>query len=149
MGYQGKIKVTNGGRIIAKGEPYLPIVFTSGNDDMNGAIWWHSSGHPHPGDYKGLVVGDGSQVEYCSFLYAGQAVRLENQGPIAIQHNRFYWVHQAVYVDDPCDISTGDTVNIFNNLMIADPCNCSAMIEIFGEDIQRMCGSAITRFAGV
>ena len=131
--YGGRVRVSNGGRIIARGKPYLPIVFTSANDDENGeSLGGYSSGYPQGGDYDGLVVEDGSQVEYCSFFYAGRAVEVEGEGVIAIQHNRFYWVEQAVYVYDPCEMTAGDSVTIFNNLMIADPCNCSAMIEVNG-----------------
>ena len=80
--------------------------------------------------YDGLVVEDSQVSTAASSMQGGPSKSMASV--IAIQHNRFYWVEQAVYVYDPCEMTVGDSVTIFNNLMIADPCNCSAMIEVNG-----------------
>ncbi len=115
------LEVSGTGKIIARGNPYLPIVFTSVNDDDNGeTITGESSGSPFYGDYDGLHVDEGSQIEFCSFYYADRAIEVKGELDLPIQHNYFYAVVWAVHVNNNV-LEAGESLTIFNNLMVVGP----------------------------
>ncbi|KPK75422.1 MAG: hypothetical protein AMJ79_11265, partial [Phycisphaerae bacterium SM23_30] len=111
------LSVQGTGVIIAKGEPYMPIVFTSVFDNTNGEIISFSD-LPSREDHGGLEIGRGSVFEFCRVLYAYKGVSLVDEGPSGevmaeVQHNIFTECETAV------DLSDADEheVNIFNNLI--------------------------------
>jgi hypothetical protein len=76
------ITTGSGARIVAQGEAYNYIVFTSKNDDASGEKISGSSGTPQAADYDEPIhiTSDGASdcvVEYCKIGYAGSGLYVE------------------------------------------------------------------------
>ncbi len=77
------INVTNeGAKILAQGEPFRYIVFTSKNDDDSGDEISGSSGNPVASDYDDAVnIGASASadcaIEYCKIGYASDAIEVD------------------------------------------------------------------------
>ena len=111
----GKKLFTSGtGKIIARGRPYLPIYFTSKDDNYNGETITGSDGSPSPGDWVGLEIGDDSEVEFCKIMCAETALKVSGAPAIDIRN-----LHTGSSLDCAIDItSNAGAVTIFNNSLI-------------------------------
>ncbi len=86
------ININSGGKIIAAGEPYRYIVFTSMNDDDCGDFISGSSGNPAAGDYDEAINLTGgsystSEISYCKIGYASIGIKCQKDLSTAIQNN--------------------------------------------------------------
>ena len=69
-----KISTSGMGKLIARGKPYLPIVFTHKNDEDNGEFI--ASGSFDTDSFEGLEIGDDSELEYCFIMWGGTGVKM-------------------------------------------------------------------------
>ena len=113
----GKKLFTSGtGKIIARGEPLLFIYFTSKNDDYNGEIIDSSSGTKAPGDWKGIEVGTGSELEYCRVYWAEKGLSIKGDLGMPFRHSRVAGCSDCALeiTSDPNVTSTEVFNNVFN-----------------------------------
>jgi hypothetical protein len=126
-----KLTTSNGGTIIARGKPYLNIVFTSEKDTANGE--YISSGTVSKGKWGGIKLSKNSEFEFCSVFYSAG---VDIEGPLAIhfQHNYLYCNYNSIDVVSTA-IGESESLTIFNNLIVPDPCTpdpCDLAIRIDG-----------------
>ena len=74
--------ITEDAKIVAKGEPYSYIVFTSDDDNNSGQEIAGSDGTPNLGDYDdaiviGLSASADCEIEYCKIGYASDAIEID------------------------------------------------------------------------
>ncbi|MBN2210440.1 MAG: right-handed parallel beta-helix repeat-containing protein, partial [Sedimentisphaerales bacterium] len=116
------------GRIIAKGDPYLPILFTSVHDNNNGE--YISGGSPARDDWGGLVVDEGSEIEFCLIYYADPGLDIQGIPAIPIRHNKFYQCGNGMDIDENA-VGEGESLTLFNNYFTQIDDNG---VTIHGED---------------
>ncbi|MBN2211443.1 MAG: hypothetical protein JW709_08630, partial [Sedimentisphaerales bacterium] len=109
-----KLIAGSDGRIIAKGDPYLPIVFTSKHDNNKGETISGSSGSPARDDWNGLVVGDDSEIEFCRIYYADPGLDIQGILVTPIRHNMFYQCGNGLNIDANA-VGEGKSLTLFNN----------------------------------
>ncbi len=107
-----KISTSNGGVIIAQGNPHMPIVFTSKYDADNGEAV--SSGTLTAGIYQGLEAGANSAFEFCRVQWASVGIKVLGQPVVPIQHCYFHACSTGISI--PSDYSSTEELLIFNNL---------------------------------
>lgn len=101
------LKTSGSGKIIAQGQPYLPIVFTSMHDNGNGETITGSSGDPNNGDFDSVEVSIGSQYEFCRIQYAQRGLDVKGLPAVPLQHNIIKHCVEGISLnlyDDPNDI---------------------------------------------
>ncbi len=114
----GGLYTSGDGKIIARGKPYMNIVFTSMNDDSNGEFIQGSSGSPDRGDGGGIKLGDASEFEFCTVLYSC-GVDISGLLAVPFQHNHLAHNLESLHVFSS-EIGS-NTLKIVNNLITPDP----------------------------
>ncbi|MDO8304048.1 MAG: hypothetical protein Q7T18_12495, partial [Sedimentisphaerales bacterium] len=123
-GVSAGLNVNNvgGGKLIAKGEPYSYIVFTSARDPNFGEAI--DSTAPAAGNWSGISnVGDGSGVEFCKIGYAstGVAFATSSQPATAAVSNNILFKNTTgiSFIDSTWPVYTNVvTYTVFNNLIV-------------------------------
>lgn len=110
------------GNLTCETSPYLPAIFTAGDDDsvgntMNG-FWMYYSGTISPGGYGDpcLVLLNPSSLENCRFFYARQAV----QSLLSYQTNTFY---DCQIANSVTGLSPDDASFTLENCLVANVTN--------------------------
>jgi len=121
------INVTaSGAKIIAKGEPFRTIVFTSTQDDNSGEDLTEGTGTPRPGDYsRAIWIGSSAsadcRIEYCKIGYATMGISASKDFGM-IRHCIISTCSGAgVY------LSGSSMPDVFNNLIVA----CGGSLEAY------------------
>ena len=115
----GKKLFTSGtGKIIARGEPYLPVYFTSKDDNDNGETIAGSDGSPGSGDWVGLQIDDDSEIEFCGIYFAETAIQVNGAPGIPLRH-----IATGASKNFTIEITSSvgsDDIEIFNNALISN-----------------------------
>ena len=111
------------GKIIAKGEPYDYIIFTSVYDSNMGEII-STAYQPSLCDWYGVCANVNSVFEFCKFAYSDMGVSImwnSTEEPFPIRNNIFTRSAAGICVRVESNNCSG-TLKIFNNLVL----DCSA-----------------------
>jgi parallel beta-helix repeat protein len=121
---------TCNGTLIAKGQPYRYIIFTSARDPNVGEII--DTNVPQMNDWGYVDVKSSSTVEFCKFAYAedGLDIIWQQQPTGSICHNMFTQCWNGICVFDIFGVGGSGVLNIWNNLIY----NCQTGIWAWSDN---------------
>jgi len=131
-----KLTVSGTGKLIARGKPGMQINFTSKHDNYNGEEIDGSSGNFAIGDYVGLEIGDDSEIEFCTILFAQTGLKVSGVPGIPIRHSHILANSSYGIEIDPNaldELDPNETLLIFNNEING---NGNAHIKVTGSQGQ-------------